>query len=78
MNDRGQIVIPEEIRKDLGLDKNTTLVLIDDGEKIFIQKEADVFTAINEDNFWKGVSRRSLLSLWDKKDEVWDKFVKGV
>ena len=36
MNDRGVIVIPEEIRQDLGLEGKVNLILIESGNEIII------------------------------------------
>jgi len=76
VNDRGQIVIPEEIRKDFGINKSSTLVLIEREKDILLKKEVDVLESIEEDKFWKSLSRESLKRAWSKEDEVWDKIYK--
>jgi AbrB family looped-hinge helix DNA binding protein len=74
VNDRGQIVIPEEVRKDLGIDKNSTLVLIELEREIVLRKESDVLEGMEEeDRFWKALANESLKNFWSKEDEVWDK-----
>jgi len=74
MNDRGQIVIPEEIRNDLKLKPKETLVLIEKDGEITIRKESSIAEKIiSEDEFWNKVSKKSLENAWDKEDKVWDK-----
>ncbi len=72
VNERGQVVIPEDVRKDFGIKEGTTLVFIEKGGELAIRKESDVFMAL-EDKFWKTLSRDSLKKAWSKEDEVWDK-----
>lgn len=76
VNERGQIVIPEDIRKDMDIGNATTLVIIEKEGEIIIRKESDVFESISEDKFWKAIARRSLERAWGKEDEVWDKFAR--
>ncbi len=74
---RGQFVIPEDIRKDLGIKGGATLVLIEKMSEIVIKKESDVIKAIEgEDIFWKTLSEEAMRRAWSKEDEIWDKIVK--
>ena len=75
VNERGQLVIPEDIRKDFGIKGSTTLVLIENNGEIVIKKESEVFAAL-EDKFWKALSQTSIKRAWSKEDEVWDKIAK--
>tara|TARA_Y100000310_G_C20681379_1_gene816141 strand:- start:738 stop:1016 length:279 start_codon:yes stop_codon:yes gene_type:complete len=78
VNDRGQIVIPEDVRKDFGINKESTLVLIERKKEILLRKEADVLEKIEEeDKFWKALSEESLQRAWSKEDEVWDRIYKA-
>lgn len=76
VNERGQIVIPEDIRKELGIEGADTLVLIEKGGEIVIKKESDVLSAMDEDAFWRAVSRESMKRMWEKEDNVWDKIAR--
>lgn len=76
VNERGQIVIPEDIRKDLNIENATTLVIIERGGELIIRKESEVLDTISEDEFWKAIARESLKRAWSKEDEVWDKFAR--
>lgn len=73
LNERGQIVIPEDIRKDFGLEEAATLVIMERGNEIVLRKESDVLKLIDEDKFWRLLSREGLESAWSKEDDVWDK-----
>lgn len=74
LNERGQIVIPEDVRKDFGLDKSTTLVLIEKKGEIVLKKESDFLEAIEgEDRFWSVFQREAIKRGWSKEDEIWDK-----
>jgi|SRR3989344_2349164 len=77
VNERGQIVIPEDIRRDLGITKDSTLIMIESDDEMVLKKEKDVLEAIKgEDDFWRIVARGSMKSAWSKEDEIWDKIYK--
>jgi len=77
LNERGQIVIPEDIRKDFGLEVPGTLVIIEKGDELILKKESDVLTAMEgEDKFWGYFSIEAMKRAWSKEDEVWDKVFK--
>lgn len=71
-NERGQIVIPEDMRKELGIHGRTTLVLVRQDNEIVVKKELDVLGAIDDESFWKAVSKASMIRAWGKEDDVWD------
>ena len=76
--DRGQLVIPDDIRKDFGIKGNTTLVMIEREGELVIKKEYEVLHAIEgETAFWREFSRESLKRMWGKEDAVWDKIAKN-
>ncbi len=78
MNERGVLVIPEEIREDMGIEGRTTLVLVEKENEIVLKKESEVLNSIipKEDEFWKRLSDESLRRAWEKEDDVWDKIAK--
>ena len=78
VNERGQIVIPEDVRNDIGIDKSSTLVLIERGNEIVLKRESDVFETIeSEDKFWRILSHEGMKKAWSKDDEIWDKIYEG-
>lgn len=79
LNKRGQIVIPEDIRKDFGIEKSATLVIMEREDELVLKKEVDVLKAMEgEDKFWKRLSQEVLEKAWGKEDEVWDKIHKNL
>lgn len=78
VNQRGQIVIPEEIRKDFAIGENTTLVMLEENNQIIIKKESEVLKVMdNEEKFWDVIRKESMKNAWTKEDEVWDKIYMG-
>ncbi|MBI2137674.1 AbrB/MazE/SpoVT family DNA-binding domain-containing protein [Candidatus Woesearchaeota archaeon] len=75
VNDRGQLVIPEDIREDLGITGNSTLIIIERQGELLLKTESEVLKVI-EDKFWKALSQESLKRAWGKEDEIWDKLSK--
>jgi AbrB family looped-hinge helix DNA binding protein len=71
VNDRGQVVIPEDMRRDLRIDADTVLVLVERGDHIILRREADVLRDL--DAAWRHAGRRALAEAWDAEDDVWDK-----
>lgn len=76
VNDRGQIVIPEDMRKNMDIKEADTLILIERDGEIIVKKEEDIISAVGEDEFWRVVFRASLIRAWEKEDEVWDEIAR--
>ena len=77
LNERGQMVIPEDIRKDFGIRGATTLVIIEKNNELVLKKESEVLEVMErEDKFWKFLSREAMKRAWNKEDEIWDKIYK--
>lgn len=75
VNERGQLVIPEDIRKEFGISGGTTLVMIKTGGELVLKKESEVIEAI-EDKFWSALSSKAMAGAWGKEDEIWDKLAR--
>lgn len=75
VNDRGQLVIPEDVRQDLHIEVNTTLVLLQRGDEIVLRKEADVLNDL--EGGWRDITRHALARAWDTEDDVWDAHYKA-
>ncbi len=74
MSSKGQIVIPKEVRRKHRLDRDTDLVLQDEGDILVLRKKTDVDKALR-DQFYPllKASERSLAELWDDpEDDVWN------
>ena len=75
---KGQISIPQEIRKQLAVEKGSKLVILLKDGKLLIRKATDM-SQLMEDDFEDVVrySERSLEEIWDnEKDEVWNRYLK--
>lgn len=68
VGEKGQIVIPQRIRKSFKIEKGTKLVISENENKLVLKK-----IHINEDNLWMLVGEETLKKTWDNKyDERWD------
>ena len=68
VTDKGQISIPIEIRRSIGISAGDELIAIKDGETLCLKK-------IKKDDFRDLLkhSERVAIKLWDnKEDEIWD------
>lgn len=74
LNERGQIVIPEELRKDLDLKAGQTLVLLEVGDELLLRKEGAVVSDLEDRRFWNAVTRRAMETMWGPEDDVWDQY----
>lgn len=71
VNERGQLVIPEDMRTQLGIEGDSVLVLIKRGDEIVLRREEDVLEEL--DAVWRNITHRALERAWDEdEDDVWD------
>ena len=82
VSSRGQIVIPEQIRKSLGIKEGSKLVAIEKDGTLILKKESDIMKNLDsldrkEESGWLALAEQSLSSIWDnKKDEkVWSRYL---
>ncbi|MBS3113856.1 AbrB/MazE/SpoVT family DNA-binding domain-containing protein [Candidatus Woesearchaeota archaeon] len=87
---RGQIVIPERVRKKHKIKEGTKFILLEEGDRLILEKESKVESIINAktkeiSEALKGkdaetvnlmmASEKSLAKEWgSKEDEIWDKY----
>ena len=72
VSDKGQIAIPIGMRKDAGINKGDTLIIMQENGKILIEKSS----AKLKEDFSDLIkhSEKVAEELWrNKKDELWDK-----
>jgi AbrB family looped-hinge helix DNA binding protein len=77
VTDKGQISIPVEVQRSMGIGKGDELILVAKGGKIVLEKPARV-AEILDDEFSdvQGYTEMSLSRLWlNKKDDVWDRYL---
>jgi AbrB family looped-hinge helix DNA binding protein len=72
---KGQIAIPADVRKMLGIKKGDRLLLAAARKKILIAKSDDLAKQIEDDlNYLTKVSELTAKKLWDNRsDKIWDK-----
>jgi len=76
LSSKGQVVIPERIRKSLDIKEGSRLVFIEKDGRLIVEKEDDFMNELEERAWWK-MAEQSLAKLWDnKEDEVWDTYDK--
>jgi AbrB family looped-hinge helix DNA binding protein len=79
VSDKGQISIPVDMQKLIGLKKGDELLLIRKGRKIVLERPDRIMQAL-EDEFEdvRSVTERQLAKLWLRREEnVWNRYLKG-
>jgi antitoxin PrlF len=77
VTDKGQISIPVEIQRKIGIAKGDELLLMAKGGRIVLEKPGRVADLL-EDEFadLQKVNEESLKRLWlNKADDVWDQYI---
>ncbi|MEM3172282.1 MAG: AbrB/MazE/SpoVT family DNA-binding domain-containing protein [Candidatus Nitrosotenuis sp.] len=71
---KGQIAIPADIRKMLGIKKGDRLLLTAASKKILIEKSNEITKKIEDDlSYLTKISERTAKKLWDNEsDKIWD------
>jgi len=73
VSEKGQVVIPKDVREKLKLHKGDKLVILIEGEKMLIEKSKKTEKKIKDDFSDLLKASESSLDFWDnKKDAVWD------
>ena len=82
VSSRGQIVIPEKIRKSLGIKEGSKLVAIEKNGTLILKRDVDIIKSLEnmekkEESGWLALAEQSLNDIWgNKKDEeVWRKYL---
>lgn len=75
LSSKGQIVIPEGVRKRLGLAKGDKLVLFETRNGLLLQRESDVEEELERWG-WMMLAEESLKDIWDnEEDEHWNDYL---
>jgi AbrB family looped-hinge helix DNA binding protein len=71
---KGQIAIPADIRKMLGIKKGDRLLLTAARKKILIEKSDEITKKVEDDlSYLSKVSEKAAKKLWDNEsDKIWD------
>ena len=80
VSSRGQIVIPEKVRKDFNIEEGTKLILVEQGTKLILETEQNFTKHLKEaeeKRDWLKLAEQSMIKLWDnEKDEsIWGRYV---
>ena len=75
VSQKGQIVIPADIQKIIGIKKGDKLLLIQKGKKIILEKPDEILEKLGDEfKDIKDLSEHSLKKLWsNKSDDIWNK-----
>ena len=79
---RGQLVIPESVRKRHNIKEGTKLILFEEGDRLILEKEEKVTKMLErkrekEDKGWDILIEESLKEVWDneKDEKTWNKYL---
>ena len=82
VSSRGQIVIPEKIRKSMGIKEGSKLIAIEKDDELVLKKESDILKKLEmsskkEEAGWLALAEQSLKDIWDNKkdEEVWGRYL---
>lgn len=83
VSSRGQIVIPEKVRKHLSLKEGTKLIMIEKQNKLILELEKDFLEELErmkgdkEKMGWLVLAEKSLAKLWDNPsdEEIWSRYL---
>lgn len=69
VSDKGQISIPAEVRKSIGIERNDSLMLMCQGNRIILEKPEKIIKESFSDLNSEEIARR----VWDnEEDEIWN------
>lgn len=83
VSSRGQLVIPERVRNNLGITEGVKLVLLEKNKKLILEKETDFLQELKaherqkEKMGWLSLAGENLAKIWDnpKDEENWGKYL---
>ena len=83
VSSRGQIVIPENIRKHLQIVEGSTLVVIEKENKLIVERENDFLEGLkhkkkdSEQEGWQVLTEKNLSKVWSNSqdDQVWKTYL---
>ena len=75
---RGQIVIPERVRKAMKIKEGSRLILLEKGNTLILKKEEDIEKLLDkETRGWVKISENSLKAIWDnpQDEKEWKRYL---
>ena len=78
VSDKGQISIPVDVQREVGIKKGDELLLIRKGAKIVLEKSEKIAEVLEDElTDVRGYTEASLGQLWLRKEEdVWNQYLK--
>ncbi|MEO9277245.1 MAG: AbrB/MazE/SpoVT family DNA-binding domain-containing protein [Nitrososphaera sp.] len=75
---KGQITLPSDIQKEIGIKKGDEIILIRKGEKLILEKPERVAKKFKDEFFdVQYLTEQSLRKIWmNKNDEIWNQYLK--
>ena len=75
---KGQIAIPSDIRKDMGISEGDELLPVKKGKRIMLEKASDLSEKLNDEfDDLLTLTENSLRKIWDnREDEIWKCYLK--
>ena len=79
VSDKGQISIPAEIRREMGIKKGDDMLLLRSGDRLLIEKPRHVLQLLEDDlSDLLTISETSLEEFWSSRSEdVWNRYLEG-
>ena len=78
VSEKGQIAIPVEVRKEIGIHKGDEMMLMQIDNKLLLQPAAKIAVKLRDE--FKDIlkfSEKSLKEVWSNKaDNIWSKYLK--
>lgn len=72
VSSKGQVVIPEDMRRDLNIKEGTKLILMEKNGRIVVEKEEDAMKDIYK------FSESALAEIWARPEEdIWHEYLKN-
>ncbi len=75
---KGQITLPVDIQKEIGIEKGDELLLVRKGKKIMLEKHESIASKIDDDfTEIQKIAESSLKKIWlNKSDDIWNSYLK--
>ena len=84
VSSRGQIVIPEEIRKKLRIKEGSKLIAIEKNGALILKRDIDIMDKLEatdkrDESGWLALAEQSLSKIWNnpKDEKVWRRYLDG-
>lgn len=81
VSSRGQIVIPEKVRKRFGIKQGSRLVLVEQNGALVLKREETLAKTLGDESReeagWLALAEQSMHELWDnpQDEEVWGRYI---